>query len=99
MTHRFRYEIFATMLEVANSKKEDTTKTKIMNKLLLSYTQLKEYLALLVENSLIEEYHKERKYGKHEKAFYKPTYKGKRFLFLYNEINNSFSLEPRRKVI
>jgi predicted transcriptional regulator len=99
MTHRFKYDIFATMLEVASSEKEDATRTKIMNKSLLSSTQLKEYLALLVENSLIEEYHKERKYGKHEKAFYKPTYKGKRFLFLYNEINNSFSLKPRRKVI
>ena len=88
MTHRFRYEIFATMLEVASSEKEDATKTKIMNKSLLSYTQLKEYLALLVENDLIEEFHKEGRYSKHEKTYYKPTDKGKRFLSLYNKINN-----------
>jgi predicted transcriptional regulator len=68
MTHRFRYEIFATMLEVASSEKEDATKTKIMNKSLLSYTQLKEYLALLVENDLIEEFHKEERYGKQESS-------------------------------
>jgi predicted transcriptional regulator len=90
MTHRFRYDIFATMLEVASSNREDATKAKIMNKSLLSYTQLKEYLALLVENDLIEEFHKEERYGKHEKAFYKPTDKGKRFMFLYKKINDSF---------
>src|SRR5919109_3374702 len=73
MTHRFRYEIFATMLEVASGEKEDATKTKIMNKSLLSYTQLKEYLALLVENDLIGEFYKEGKDDKHEKVFYKPT--------------------------
>src|SRR5918994_3520047 len=96
MTYRFRYEIFATMLEVASSEKEDATKTKIMNKSLLSYTQLKEYLALLVENDLIEEFYKERRYGKHEKAFYRLTDRGKRFLFLYNKINNSFSKPVQR---
>jgi hypothetical protein len=61
--------------------------------------KLKEYLALLVENSLIEEYHKERRYGKHEKTFLQPTDKGKRFLFLYNKINNSFSLKPAQKYL
>jgi predicted transcriptional regulator len=99
MAHRFRYDIFATVLEVASSEKEDATRTKIMNKSLLSYTQLKEYLALLVENSLIEEHHKEGRYGKHKKAFYKPTDKGERFLFLYNKINNSFSLKPAQKYL
>jgi predicted transcriptional regulator len=68
MTHRFRYDIFATMLEVASSNKEDATKAKIMNQSLLSYTQLKEYLALLVENGLIEELHKEERYGKQESS-------------------------------
>ena len=42
MTHHFKYDIFATMLEVASSEKEDATRTKIMNKSLLSSTQLKE---------------------------------------------------------
>jgi predicted transcriptional regulator len=86
MKYRARYEIFATILEVASSGKEDATRTK-----------RKEYLALLVENDLTEEFYKGGRYGKHEKAFYKPTDRGKRFLFLYNEINNSFSLELTQK--
>jgi len=99
MKYRAKYEIFATMLEVASSSKEGAAKTKIMYKSLLSHIQLKKYLALLLENGLIEEFYKERRDGKHKKAFYKPTDKGKRFLFLYNEINNSFSLEPAQKYL
>ena len=83
MTHRFRYDIFATMLEVASSNKEDATKAKIMNKSLLSHTQLKEYLALLVENDLIEEFHKEERYGKYEKAFYKPTNRQRKVVHVF----------------
>jgi predicted transcriptional regulator len=45
MKYRARYEIFATMLEVASSKKAHAIRTKIMNKSLLSHTQLKKYLA------------------------------------------------------
>ena len=97
MKYRARYEIFATMLEVASSKKAHAIRTKIMNKSFLSHTQLKKLPCLLVENDLIEGFYKEgRDDNKHEKTFYKPTDRGKRFLFLYNEINNSFSKPAQR---
>ena len=86
------------MLEIASSE-ENATRTKIMYKSFLSHIQLKKYLAFLLENGLIKEFYKKGSDGKHKKAFYKPTDKGKRFLFLYNEINNSFSLEPAQKYL
>jgi len=49
------------MLEVASNSKEDASRTTIMYKSFLSYMQLKEYLALLLENGLIEEYHRDGK--------------------------------------
>jgi predicted transcriptional regulator len=84
MKYRGRYEVFATMLEAANSEK-DTSRTIIRYKAFLSYIQLKDNLALLLENGLIKKFYKDGK------AVYKPTDKGKRFLSLYNEINNSIS--------
>ena len=51
MKYRSRTEIVATILEAANG---GATKTKIMYSAFLSYNQLKEYLAVLIENNLIE---------------------------------------------
>ena len=45
----------ALITNARRAEKEDATRTKIINKSLLSYKQLKEYLALLVENDLIEQ--------------------------------------------
>ena len=78
------------MLEVANSE-EDTSRTTIMYKSFLSYTQLKEYLALLLEKGLVEEYYRG---DKQKKGFFRLTDKGMHFLFLFNEINNSLAHKP-----
>jgi predicted transcriptional regulator len=49
-----------------------------MYKAFLSYTQLKEYLSVLIENNLLE--------SKEETKVYKITEKGLKFLRMYNEI-------------
>ena len=75
MKNRGRTEIVATMLEAANGR---ATKTKIMYSAFLSYNQLKEYLCILIENSLIE-------YIEGTKT-YRTTEKGINFLKMNNEI-------------
>ena len=50
MRNRSRIELASNILEAANG---GATKTKIMYKAFLSYAQLKEYLAMLIENSLL----------------------------------------------
>ena len=51
MKYRSRTEIVSMMLDAANG---GATKTKIMYSAFLSYTQLKEYLSVLIENNLLE---------------------------------------------
>ena len=51
MQYRSRTEIVSMMLDAAN---RGATKTKIMYSAFLSYTQLKEYLSVLIENNLLE---------------------------------------------
>jgi predicted transcriptional regulator len=53
MKNRSRSEIYRSILETANVD-EGTNKTKLMYKSYLSFNQLKEYLATLQENGLIE---------------------------------------------
>ena len=53
MKNRSRSEIYRSILETANAD-EGTNKTKLMYKSYLSFNQLKEYLATLQENGLIE---------------------------------------------
>jgi predicted transcriptional regulator len=50
MKNRSRTELASYILEAANG---GATKTKIMYKAYLSYAQLKEYLAVLIENELM----------------------------------------------
>jgi predicted transcriptional regulator len=52
MKYRSRSEIVGLLLDAANGG--GATKTKLMYKAYLSFNQLREYLSLLVENSLIE---------------------------------------------
>jgi predicted transcriptional regulator len=52
MKYRSRTEIVCNILDATNGG--GATKTKIMYKAFLSYTQLKEYLSVLTENNLIE---------------------------------------------
>jgi predicted transcriptional regulator len=51
MKYRSRTEIVSSILDAANG---GATKTKIMYIAFLSYSQLKEYLSILIENNLIE---------------------------------------------
>jgi predicted transcriptional regulator len=75
MKNRGRTEMSAAMLERA---KGGTTKTKIMYSAFLSYSQLKDYLDILIENSLIE-------YLEGTQT-YKTTEKGLNYLKMNNEI-------------
>jgi predicted transcriptional regulator len=53
MKYRSRTEIVSNILDAANGG-GGATKTKIMYKAFLSYNQLKEYIAVLIENNLLE---------------------------------------------
>jgi len=63
-----------------------TTKTKIMYKAYLSYTQLKEYLSLLEESGMIV--------YEDGTQVYKITDKGRKFLKLSIEIDDMVSSKP-----
>ena len=69
MRYRSRTELASNILEAANG---GATKTKIMYKAFLSYAQLKEYLAMLIENGLMMR--------DIEGDLYRTTSKGIRFL-------------------
>ena len=75
MGNRSRTEIVSNILEAANG---GTTKTKIMYKAYLSYNQLREYLSILIENSLIEYLDGDNKF--------KTTEKGLNLLKMHNEM-------------
>ena len=64
---------------------EGATKTKIMYKAFLSYSQLKEYLAMLMENSLLE--------FEEERLVYRTTEKGIRFLQMYAQVHEMMPIE------
>jgi predicted transcriptional regulator len=71
--YRGRYMILAQMLRTINdSGTEGVTKTSIMYKAFLSYTQLKEHLSFLLEKGLIDEVPKQIKNNRgNEKLVYK----------------------------
>jgi predicted transcriptional regulator len=75
MKNRGRTEMLAAMLETA---KGQATKTKIMYSAFLSYSQLKDYLDILIENNLIE-------YIEGTQTF-RTTEKGLNFLKMNNQI-------------
>jgi predicted transcriptional regulator len=77
MKNRSKTEIVSMILEAANVGR-GATRTKIMYNAFLSYSQLKEYLSLLIENHLLE-YHNETK-------IFRTTEKGLKFLKINNEI-------------
>jgi predicted transcriptional regulator len=52
MQYRDRTDIIREILEVANGA-ENVTKTKLMYNAFLSWTQVKEYLALLAQRDLV----------------------------------------------
>ena len=75
MKYRSRTEIVSMILDAANG---GATKTKIMYKAFLSYAQLREYLSVLIENSLLEYLEGNQKY--------KTTEKGLNLLKMHNEM-------------
>ncbi len=84
MKYRSRTDITAQILEITNG---GATRTKIMYGAYLSYAQMKEYLARLIENDLIEYERKTQRY--------KTTEKGLRFLRLYQSIGG-LELVPQK---
>jgi predicted transcriptional regulator len=84
MKNRSRIDIFSHILE-ATANGGATTKTKIMCKACLNYEQLKEYVALLLENGLLD-------YDK-KNAEYNTTEKGINFLKAYNKIGEVMKVE------
>lgn len=77
MKYRSRTEIVEMILEASRI---GATKTKIMYKAYLSYTQVKEYLSFLLENDLV-------KYEEGSQV-YRITEKGLHFLQVYGEISD-----------
>ncbi len=75
MKYRSRTDIVSQILEAANG---GATKTKIMYKAFLSYAQLKEYLAILMANGLLD--------WNTTEGIYKTTDKGNRFLRLSSQM-------------
>ena len=63
--------------------------TKIMDKAFLSYAQLREYITVLIENSLLE-------YLEGSQT-YKTTEKGLNFLKMHNEIGELLQTSPRQE--
>jgi predicted transcriptional regulator len=80
MKYRSRSEIVSMILDSASS---GATKTKIMYKAFLSYTQLKEYLSYMEQNELIV--------YEEGTQIYRITEKGRKVMHLYEEIGDMVS--------
>jgi len=87
MKYRSRTEIISMILE---SVTIGTTKTKIMYKAYLSYTQLKEYLTLLEGSGMIG--------YENGSQIYRITDKGRKFLKLSTEIGDMVSSKPEESL-
>jgi predicted transcriptional regulator len=81
--YRTRTEIAAQILQAANGH-DEITKTKIMYKAFLTYAQLQEYLAILIQNGLLE-------YLDETKS-YKTTEKGLKFLKIYEKMDEELTM-------
>ena len=82
-SYRSRMEIVAQILHAANGRGE--TRIKIMYKAFLSYSQLKEYLEILVEKELLEYNNKSQ--------IYRTTEKGHAYLKEYEKIGDYVNLK------
>jgi predicted transcriptional regulator len=88
MKYRDRTEIITLILASA-SRMNGVLKTRIMYEAFLSFSQVEEYIALLLRNSLLE----------HDdlKKIYKTTEKGLRLLELCNSINEIVDTKKTKK--
>ena len=85
---RDRLYIIADILSIARN---GSLKTQIMYKANLSFAQLNEYLAFLLETKLIASI------TQNEKTFFKVTSKGMRYLRSYARIRDLLKSENERK--
>ena len=83
MKYRSRTEIIDMILQASRS---GITKTKIMYKAYLSYTQVKEYLSLMLEKDLIM--------YEEGSQIYRVTENGLHFLHTYGEISDMVIPKP-----
>jgi predicted transcriptional regulator len=90
MKYRDRTEIFTLILTSA-SRMSGVLKTKIMYEAFMSFSQLEEYVGLLLRNGLLE--HDELK------RTYKTTEKGLRLLELYNLLHEIAKKDEKNSVI
>lgn len=77
MKYRSRTDIVGVILDTA---RDGALQTRIMYSACLSFSQIKEYLAMLLDQDMLE-------YSKEEKE-YRTTDKGRRFLGMYGEIGH-----------
>ncbi len=75
---------------ILDSVSAGATKTKIMYKAYLSYTQLKEYLAYMEDNGLIS--------YEEGSQLYRITEKGRKVMHLYEEIGDMVSQTSEEKI-
>ena len=85
MKHRDRFEVTSLILQVANGASNVTT-TKIMNRALLSYKQMKEHLMFLTRKDLLY-------YDKDSRTF-KTTEKGLCFVQIYSQMDDMIKTPP-----
>ena len=78
-------QILSIVIDDANNGHYHTNKTKLMYKAMLSYSQLKDYLPVLVESGLLN-------YQSDDDDIYKITDKGKNFLRIYNHTDEFISI-------
>ena len=88
MKYRDRTEII-TLILTSVSRMSGVLKTKIMYEAFMSFSQLEEYVGLLLRNGLLE--HDELK------KTYKTTEKGLRLLELYNRLHEIVTQNEQRR--
>jgi predicted transcriptional regulator len=86
MKNRSRSEIIASILEVVNGG--EATKTRLLYRCFISYTQLKKYLPFLLANDLISRQQKTKRIP----SYFVITEKGTHFLEIYHRINEMITI-------
>jgi predicted transcriptional regulator len=78
--YRDRTELVASVLEVINGRSLNAS--QIMYRSFLSYTQMKQYVSILIDAGLIRTYQEEN-----QRRAYRITDKGLMFLHLHNQLD------------
>jgi predicted transcriptional regulator len=88
MKNRDRFEIFSLILQIANGG-NNATATRIMNRALLSYKQMKEHLMFLTQKELL--------CHDNVNGTFMTTEKGIRFLEIYGRMEDMIRLQQEQK--